>query len=107
MASGKSVVKLNVITLPTSSAFNRSVAPVEVPALILYPVTVAMAFQLRSVVTKTSVALFNGLDKVVQLGRVAKVSVVNDSSPQLMASPTELYGVIVTYIVVASGKVCC
>ena len=80
-----------MITLPTSSAFNISVPPAEVPALILYPVAFAMAFQLRSVVTKTSVAPFNGLDSVVQLGITAgEFPVLKLSSAQLVASPTPL-----------------
>jgi len=79
-----------VVTFPTSSLFKISVAPELVPIDSLYPVASAIVFQLKSVVISTSVALFNGLESVVQPGIVGKVSVVKNSSLQFSASPTAL-----------------
>ena len=81
-----------------------SVAPELVPTETLYPVAFVAAFQLKSVVIATLVALFIGLESVVQLGAVGKVSVWNDSSVHPVASPKVLYGTIVTNMVVVSGK---
>ena len=53
-------------------------------------------------VTETFVALFNGETKVVQLGTITSVSKYSKLHPT--AFPAELYGVIVTYIIVSSGK---
>ena len=70
--------------MPTSMLFTMSVPPEEVPTLKRYPSAVALAFHCKSVVIETSIAPFDGVVKVVQLGTPA---VVKDSSLQLVKSP--------------------
>ena len=49
-----------------------------------------------SVPTSTSMSPFKGADNVVQFGSVAIVAVLKVSSVQAVASPSSLYGIIVT-----------
>ena len=90
--------------LPTSILLATSIPLLVVPILIKYPVASATAFQEIFVSIRTSISLLIGLIILVHNGGRGIVCVVKLSVEQLLASPSSLYGVIVTSINVSSGK---
>ena len=93
-----------MVILPTSTLFTTSTPLDVVPTITKYPVAFGTAFQLKEVSIATSVALFNGVLKLVQTGGTGISSVLKLSSIQAVASPSPLYGVIVTKMSLSSGR---
>ena len=87
-----------VSTLPTSTLFRISLAPEVVPIVNRYPSALETGFQVMSVPTSTSISPSKGAVNVVHVGIVDMVCVVKLSSAHPVASPTALYGTMVTKI---------